>query len=142
MGEQFWKYGETIFKLRVLSYQWQFCKFPANTSSTAGFCGENGERSWWDFVGRAWRGERYYMRVVCCRCSAFAMQSMLYGTQWVTEKWVFEFEIIVKIFSQTSIRVSHGFYWDRVVRYWDMRLSEEIWVMSVGIWMSDKPNKV
>ena len=45
IGEQFWKHGETVFKLRVLSYQWQFCKFPANMSPTAmsrpitaGFC--------------------------------------------------------------------------------------------------------
>ena len=45
MGEKFWKHNETIFKLRVLSYQWQFCKFPANTGPTvvsrpiiAGFC--------------------------------------------------------------------------------------------------------
>ena len=45
MGEQFWKHGEAIFKLRFLSYQWQFCKFSANTNPTAvsspitaGFC--------------------------------------------------------------------------------------------------------
>ena len=97
--------------------------------------------NWWDFVGRAWGGERYYTRVVCCCCSAFVVQSMLCGTQWVTKRWVFEFEIVVKIFSQMSVRVSYEFDWVRVVRYWDMSLSEEIWVMSVGIWVNDKPNK-
>ena len=81
------------------------------------------------------------MRVVCCCCSAFAVQSMLCGTQWVIERWVFEFEITVKIFGQTSVRVSYGFYWVKLVRYWDISLSEEIWVMSVGIWVSDIPNK-
>ena len=44
----------------------------------------------------------------------------------------FEYEIAVKIFSQTSVRVSYGFYWVKVVRYWDMSLSEEIWVISIG----------
>ena len=48
MGEQFWKHDEAIFKLRVLNYQWQLCKFPTNTgptavsrlitADTAGFC--------------------------------------------------------------------------------------------------------
>ena len=38
MGEQFWKHGEAVFKLRFLSYQWQFCKFSANTNPTAVSC--------------------------------------------------------------------------------------------------------
>ena len=54
MGEQFWKHGETVFKLRVLSYQWQFYKFPANTSpavvscSITLFCFSNAINAMWD----------------------------------------------------------------------------------------------